>query len=99
MLAKFSFEFGYGKNDVIWRRQHKLKLQVGTAEAFDLMKIIKLISRNAQHTLFLQRSGDCVQKAACENPSGLMPPLRPWIRKQKVKSVNGRFRKEMAHSE
>jgi hypothetical protein len=55
------------------------------AELFHLMKIIELIRRDAQGSVLLQRGGDCVQELARENPALLMPPLRPWIGKQKVK--------------
>jgi len=99
LLAKFSFELGYGKNGVVRRQRDNLKLQVGTADAFDLLKIIQLIGRNAQDTVLPQRNGDCIQKIARENASQLMPPLRPWIRKQKVKGFHRRFRQQIAHCE
>jgi hypothetical protein len=65
-----------------------LKLQLSAAYSFDLMKIIRLISRDAQDTVLLQRDGDCIQKISRENPSELMPPLRPRVGKQKVKSFH-----------
>ena len=99
LLAKFSFELGHRKNGIVRRLRDNLKLQVTLAEAFDLLKIIELISRNAQDTALLQRNGDCVQKVARENAAQLMPPLRPWIRKQKVKSFDRRFRQHIAHRE
>src|SRR4029077_19278414 len=63
------------------------------------MKIIELIGRDVQDTVFLQRIGDCIQKVARKNPSELMPPLRPWVGKQKVKSFHRRFRQQIAHGE
>ena len=66
---------------MIRRPRDNLKLQVSAAYPFDLVKIIELISRDAQDTVLLQRIGDCIQKVARENPSELMPPLRPWVRK------------------
>src|SRR5260221_9911747 len=86
LLAKFPFELGYRKNGGLQRRRDSLKLQVSAAYPFDLMKIIDLIGRDAQDTVFLQRSADCIQKVARKNPSELMAPLRPWVGKQKVKS-------------
>src|SRR6478672_1471062 len=86
LLAKFSFELGHRKNRVVRRQRDNLKLLVSVANAFDLLKIIELIGGDAQDTVFLQRSGDRVQKIGRENPSQLMPPLRPRIWKQKVKS-------------
>jgi len=65
-----------------------LKLQVGTTDSFDVLKIVELIGRNAKDTVMLQRNGDCVQKIARKNASQLMPPLRPWVRKQKVKGFH-----------
>jgi len=47
LLAKFSFELGDRKNGVVRRQRDNLKLLVGTANAFDLLKIIELIGRNA----------------------------------------------------
>ena len=55
LIAKFSFELGYRKNGIVRRLRENLKLQVSPAEAFDLLKIIELISRNAQDTVLLQR--------------------------------------------
>ncbi len=77
LLVKFSFELGYRKNGIIRRPRENLKLQVSAAYPFDLMKIIELIGRDAQDTVFVQRIGDCIQKVGRENPSKLMPPLRP----------------------
>ena len=88
LLAKFSFELGQRKNGIVRRLRGNLKLQVSLAEAFDLLKIFELIGRNAQDTVWPQRNCDCIQKIARENPSQLMPPLRPWIRKQKVKGFH-----------
>jgi hypothetical protein len=99
LFAKFFLELGYRKNGLIGRSRHNLKLQVGTADEFDLLKIIELIGRNTQDTVLLQRNGDCVQKVARENASRVMPPLRPWIRKQKVKRFHRRFRQQTAHGE
>ena len=63
------------------------------------MKIIEVIGRDAQHTVFLKCSGDCVQKIARENPSELMAPLRPWVGKQKIKSFNRTCGQQVAHGE
>ncbi len=56
------------------------------------MKIIELIRRDVQDTVFLQRIGDCIQKVARKNPSEVMPPLRPWVGKQKIKSFHRTIR-------
>ena len=50
------------------------------------MKIIELISRDTQHAVLPQRGGDRVQELPRENAALLMPPLRPWVGKQEVKS-------------
>ncbi len=60
LFAKFSFELGHRKNGVVDRPRDNLKLQMSAACPFDLMKIVELISRDAQDTVFLQRSGDCL---------------------------------------
>ena len=88
LIAKFLFELGYRKNGIIRRAQENLKLPVSAGYPFDLMKIIELIGRDAQDTVFVQRIGDCIQKVARESPSELMPPLRPWVGKQKIKSFH-----------
>jgi hypothetical protein len=49
------------------------------------MKIIELIRGDAEDTVLLQRTGGCIQKVARENPSELMPPLRPRIGKKEIK--------------
>ena len=60
LLAKFSFELGHRKNSLVRRQRDNLKLLVGAANAFDLLKIIELICRNAQDTVLHQRNGDCI---------------------------------------
>src|SRR4030095_3442459 len=85
LLAKFSFELRHRKKGVVCRLRHNLKLHLSATYPFDLMKVIGLISRDTQDTVWLQRNRDCIQKVGRENPSDLMPPLRPRVRKQEIK--------------
>ncbi|HEY3660490.1 MAG TPA: hypothetical protein VGK91_04610 [Candidatus Udaeobacter sp.] len=74
-------------------------MQVTAADPFDLLKIIELIGRNAQDTVLPKSNSDCIQKLGRENAPELMPPLRPWIRKEQVKSFHRTVRQQIAHRE
>jgi hypothetical protein len=63
------------------------------------MEVIELIGCDVQDAVLLQCRSDCIQKIVRENPALLMPPLRPRIGKQKVKSFDRIFRQQMSHRE
>ena len=72
---------------------------MSAASPFDLMKIIEVIGRDTQRAALFQRGDDCIQELPRENAALLMPPLRPWVGKQKIKSFYRIFRQQMAHRE
>ena len=63
----------------------------------DRTKIIRLICRDAELSVWRERGADIPQELSRHDASTVMPSLRPWIGKEQVENIHAAAREQMLH--
>ena len=95
LRSKLLLKFRARKNVGSWNGYYEIR--ICSCDLFDLLKVIKVIGRDAEPSIFSQRLANRAQEFLGHDPAPPVTAFRPWVRKQKVKYFHRPTRQQITH--